>query len=690
MPQSTNSKSRRSSAAPVKTACLECRASKTRCDGHHPCDSCRRRGKDCSYRASRRGGARKGARYEMLKVNSCRIEDESRSVPELGDSDSINQLLLGQRCDHDAAGLDDTTTLTVLGLPVTPVDSESQNPNHSPSLVSVADELSLNSAWPDMTGTNGPAGSSHQSPYLTLRAYKSEAEILNAYYLYIHPHFPILPPPLRLVHEANFLTLRVHADQPTSSIKELLPCWPLSPLSLALSAILVLIPPPEDFSPDSMSIRRAFSDMFAKFAEESAYLELENMTPTFLPGISRQPVRTDTRAPLHTNVQLQLEAVLALVTLSAFEYCRRGNIGKMRIRINHAVTAALDMSLHNLGTGGMDASEAQRRAWWMTMYMMYLSSILSHSQPIITMDDPRISIPYPKVHVTPEPWPLMLNALKGLFMVTDKMKPIEAGSEVPLSPPTIDDWESLDSYVNSVIVALDRPFVDDNHQRAETAVAKGTWAIARILIHTAQIRLHRVKALLNAPIFLQQYCGLASINGNSAGFHRSIVRTTDWASHLPFNEEESSVKCLRSALTVARAFVRFPVPMLVPPAPDPLREMAAQGPAAGGNGGVLTSFHAGGPALLPYFACCAMQSCYALLMVLYKLRAASATDRLAVCYHLLHHPSPGTEIQDSERLEEEIRHGVQSLRSSLRSSLFEAINGMGNEIDSAQKAAFLY
>lgn len=84
-----------------------------------------------------------------------------------------------------------------------------------------------------------------------------------------------------------------------------------------------------------------------------------------------------------------------------------------------------------------------------------------------------------------------------------------------------------------------------------------------------------------------------------------------------------------------------------------------------------------------------MQSCYALLMVLYKLRAAQATDRLSTCYHLLHHPSPGTEVQDFERLEEEIRHSLQCLRSSLQCSPFEAVNGMGDEIDSAFRAAFL-
>lgn len=69
-------------------------------------------------------------------------------------------------------------------------------------------------------------------------------------------------------------------------------------------------------------------------------------------------------------------------------------------------------------------------------------------------------------------------------MVTDKLKPIEAGSEVPLSPPTVENWKTLDSYVNSVIIALDRALIGDGQREAETAVAKGMCTIARILSHT--------------------------------------------------------------------------------------------------------------------------------------------------------------------------------------------------------------
>jgi hypothetical protein len=43
---------------PVKIACLTCRASRTRCNGDQPCASCVTKGRECTYKPSRRGGPR--------------------------------------------------------------------------------------------------------------------------------------------------------------------------------------------------------------------------------------------------------------------------------------------------------------------------------------------------------------------------------------------------------------------------------------------------------------------------------------------------------------------------------------------------------------------------------------------------------------------------------------------------------
>lgn len=76
-------------------------------------------------------------------------------------------------------------------------------------------------------------------------------------------------------------------------------------------------------------------------------------------------------------------------------------------------------------------------------------------------------------------------------------------------------------------------------------------------------------------------------------------------------------------------------------------------------------------------------------MLLHKVRACLATDRLTNCYHLLNKPEPKTEVSDAERLIEELRHGVKSLGMSLKSDIiFEGVGGMGREIESAYLAAF--
>ncbi|KAJ5747426.1 uncharacterized protein N7511_009122 [Penicillium nucicola] len=60
----------RAAKPPVKAACLPCRSSKTRCDGHQPCLVCTGKKRDCYYQPSRRGGPRRGVRYEEALRNS--------------------------------------------------------------------------------------------------------------------------------------------------------------------------------------------------------------------------------------------------------------------------------------------------------------------------------------------------------------------------------------------------------------------------------------------------------------------------------------------------------------------------------------------------------------------------------------------------------------------------------------------
>ena len=155
------------------------------------------------------------------------------------------------------------------------------------------------------------------------------------------------------------------ASQP---LKSDLPYWPASSLSLALSAMLVLIPAPEDqFSTTEtgFAARRSYAQLFAQAALTAVETEIDDLTPN-LTSIPKSESCRD-QASLHPRIPTQIYPVLALVVLGIYEYCQRGNIPRMRARGNQAMTTAMDISIHNLDSSTTDFSEAQRRAWWMTV-----------------------------------------------------------------------------------------------------------------------------------------------------------------------------------------------------------------------------------------------------------------------------------------------------------------------------------
>ncbi|KAJ5782983.1 hypothetical protein N7457_004757 [Penicillium paradoxum] len=209
----------------------------------------------------------------------------------------------------------------------------------------------------------------------------------NAYYIYVHPYLPLLPPPVSQQHKDQPTVIRPPGES-TQPEKAHMPYWPTSSLSLALSAMLVLIPTAADQVPvaeNSLSLRRSYAQLFAQAALAAVETEVDALSPTLRINVTD----TDsfrTQSSLHPQVPAQLDPILALVVLSIYEYCQRGNVSRMRARGNQAITTAMDISLHALNSTTTEYSEAQRRAWWMT-------------PPIVYWDDPRITTPYPKFEV---------------------------------------------------------------------------------------------------------------------------------------------------------------------------------------------------------------------------------------------------------------------------------------------------
>lgn len=188
---------------------------------------------------------------------------------------------------------------------------------------------------------------------------------LDAYYVFIHPFFPILPPPTS-----------IPVDQPVPRLQNQIDVFeegfePSSPITLAISAVLALVPCPSDSNHqahESQLFRRKYAQYFAQCAFETIENDEE------IPDSSIEPPRAlseehhchPLRRPFHPRVPLELERVVALCILSVYEYAQRGNLKKMQNRAGQAMMSAMDLTLHSC-TVEDELSEARRRIWWMSV-----------------------------------------------------------------------------------------------------------------------------------------------------------------------------------------------------------------------------------------------------------------------------------------------------------------------------------
>jgi len=550
-----------------------------------------------------------------------------------------------------------------------------------------------------------------------VRTYGSEPEILNAYYDFIHYYFPILPPRA----SPQFQDRPLHCPVPAAPSSEPLMMYrPRSPLSLAMSAILALIPHPNDpepTSPASVLQRRTYAHTFAQLAnsiiETECDLELSSTDPGQALSSTRPSVNRDR---LHPTTPEDLETLLALLILSVYEYTQRGNLLKMRYRAGQALALALDRSLHSCMDND-ECSEARRRAWWMTYYCVIQCSIVSTTPPTIVINDPQFTTPYPRFESDAEGWSILIQAQQVLVSATqfisDLNKSLASQSDLHY---IFERMQQLDSWTNSVIAQTDMlPLVTpepDFGDRRETITAQTLREISRIKLSSAQIKTHRFRAFSDIPIFIKRHCDLTaaqpsnpstgistkptgqgsgtdascscnnldhvqrassteymtpSDSSTSSDIHPYIPQYPQYpfASGFPYSPQHSAKICLRSALAVSRMFEALPYP-------QPLSEIGPQ-----------RQHHLGRtlPRTMPSFACCLMQSSYALFMIFYKARVAKQL-------------SPDVEselVSDStEQLVEELRQGLERIIAAISnySYAFEALDGMRDEIQGAYQTAF--
>lgn len=204
------------------------------------------------------------------------------------------------------------------------------------------------------------------------------------------------------------------------------------------------------------------------------------------------------------------------------------------------------------------------------------------------------------------------------------------------------------------------------------------YEINLIIIFSARIRMHRARAFMDVPMFLEKHCDLAAISeGNRENFASSL-HLPDSDSVFPFTEADSSRVCLKSALTISRVLER-----LSSATPGNIRSQHTNSPDPSITDG-LVKFQ------LPFFACTAMQSAYALLMCHYRLKAAQLSGNSSSCHYLLNSPEPDSEFLDIERSMHEIRHGLESLLGAMEGALmFQSVRSMIQEVQIACHSAML-
>ncbi|KAI2707026.1 transcriptional regulator family: Fungal Specific TF [Penicillium roqueforti] len=682
---------------PVKVACLPCRASRTRCGGQMPCTNCVSKDRECSYLPSKRGGPRK-----KKEKSSLSPEQESRQ------DDALYNSVPSPPEFEEAPGMfSQIDELSLPGAGLRHLDFQSEIPSMFQSFFT-GDGSQSHMQVPLISSPSNNAQT-------FVRTYGSELEILNAYYDFIHNYFPILPPRASPPCRDRPLNCSV----PCSNTSEPMMMYrPRSPLSLAISAILALIPHPSDIEPSSAASviqRRTYAHTFAQLAHSTIEAECDLDLSSTDPGQALSAARPFVgRERFHSQTPVDYESLLALLVLSVYEYSQRGNLLKMRYRAGQALAIALDKSLH-AQLENDESSEARRRAWWMTYYCVVQGSIVSTTMPAIVINDPQFTTPYPSFSSDTEGWAIFIQAQQVLVSATqfigDLNKCIASQSGMYYM---FERMQQLDAWTQSVIAQAELlpllPQTSDFGDHNESITAQSIRAISRIKLSSAQIKTHRFRAFSDIPLFIKRHCDLTAANPNSAttivstkpaGINNitcscsnltSLERATSteymtpsdsstssdinpeissyapqysqypFAAGFPYSTQQSAKICLQAALVISRMFHSLPVPQ---PLSDPQQQ---QGRSL--------------PRTMPSFACCLMQSSYAMFMIYYKARVAK---QLA--------PDTAENEQGGDstgQLIEELRQGLERIIGAVSnySLAFEALDGMRDEIEGAYKTAF--
>lgn len=230
---------------------------------------------------------------------------------------------------------------------------------------------------------------------------------------------------------------------------------------------------------------------------------------------------------------------------------------------------------------------------------------------------------------------------------------------------------------------------------------KTTFPALITLANSARIKTHRFRAFLDIPIFIKKHCDLSCASAGAADtaspdneadskpsccggtldqFTLSPATTehstsssspvpeatvATWLSEssFPFTNHESTHRCLESALTIAHMFDSLPYP-------NPTYEKDSENSSHSSM-----EVNTMPSRTMPSFACCAMQSSYAMLMLYYKSR-------------VMNEGPDANPLSDADQLGEQLQHGLECVITAVRnySNAFEALDGMRGKLQPSKIA----
>ncbi|KKY31140.1 putative c6 zinc finger domain-containing protein [Diaporthe ampelina] len=336
----------------------------------------------------------------------------------------------------------------------------------------------------------------------------STGPALDAYYVFIHPFLPILPPPDHVPVDRPIPRLQNQIDVFEEGFE------PTSPISLAISAILALIPCPEDVnhaSRDSQLFRRKYAQYFAQTAFET--MENDEEIPDSAIDPSR-PLSEDHnhafRQPFHARVPVELESIIALDILSVYEYAQRGNIKKMQNRAGQALMAAMDMSLHSCATED-EYSEARRR-----YVCVAQGAIVSNTKPSFASFSPSFTAKFPTFAADPEAFAAYIQAQRAIMAATQFV--IELNKAVRDNAdlnPIYEHMKELEALLEPLLSHSETWMLTSTTTSpvapGEAVVARSLRCMASIKLNSARIKLHRYCAFFDIPVFSRKHCDLKSL-----------------------------------------------------------------------------------------------------------------------------------------------------------------------------------